>query len=226
MSHPDHALWQQGWRANHIDFHLDHIHPLLARHWASLGLAASDRVFVPLCGKSLDLMWLHDLGHDVAGIELSPVAIRAFFKASRLQPTRRPSGDMTRWMQDRLDIYCGDFFDLTAQDLHGVRAVYDRAALTALPEAMRAYYVAHLHAILPDDCHMLLLTVEDMDDDEVLADIVGTSQEIIDLYAGYFSVELIHSEHHPARFDLAGQALEERCQHKAYRLQRQGHRPG
>lgn len=215
MAHPDHALWKRGWRAKQIDFHLDHVHPLLIRFWAALGLRDSDRVFVPLCGKSLDLMWLRALGHDVVAVELSPIAVRDFFKASRLQAQRHaPVNRLTCWTQERLAIYCGDFFDLTRADLAGVRAAYDRAALGALPENLRSRYVAHLHAILPADCHVLLITVEDLDDGETEAAAGRVSSEIVALYAGRFDVELLHAQHHVAT------PGEPRCVHKVYRLQR------
>lgn len=219
MSHPDHALWKQGWRANETAFHLDHVHPLLIRFWPSLGLHRDDRVFVPLCGKSLDLMWLHGQGHDIAGVELSPIAVRKFFKASRLHPKRRQTNELTCWTHERLAIYCGDFFELTRDEMSGVRAVYDRAALSALPEDLREYYIAHLHAILPDDCRILLLTIEDIDDGEMVSD-TDASAEIANLYAGYFSIETVHAEHHAAKPGKLGRANEPRCVHKVYRLRR------
>lgn len=222
MSHPDHALWKQGWRVNETAFHLDHIHPLLIRFWPTLGLNREDRVFVPLCGKSLDLMWLHGLGHDIAGVELSPIAVRQFFKASRVHPKRSHLKELTCWTHERLAIYCGDFFELTRDEMSGVRAVYDRAALSALPEDLRAYYIAHLHAILPDDCGVLLLTIEDIDDDETVSDATAASAEIACLYAGYFSVEMIYAEYHPEQPGNPGQPVEPCCMHKVYRLQRMG----
>lgn len=215
MAHPDHALWKAGWRANRIPFHLTHVHPLLERFWPQLGLAATAPVFVPLCGKSLDIAWLHERGHPVSGIELSEVAVKALFEAAGRPPQRRAAGELTCWTHAGLDIYCGDFFALTADDLRGIRAVYDRAALTALPENLRADYVAHLHAILPADCQILLLTVEDLDADEAAADNMQQSAEIAALYALYFSLELLHAELH----ETDG----ERSIDKAYRLQRSHH---
>lgn len=220
MSHPDHALWKQGWRANEIAFHLDHVHPLLIRCWPELDLNHGDRVFVPLCGKSLDLMWLHGLGHDITGVELSPIAVRQFFKAGRMSPKRSQPKKLQCWAHDRLAIYCGDFFELTRDEMSGVRAVYDRAALSAFPEDLRGYYIAHLHAILPDACRVLLLTIEDIDDDETVSDATTASAEIARLYVGYFSVEMIHAEYHPAKLGNSGQLIEPHCMHKVYRLQR------
>lgn len=220
MSHPDHAVWKRGWRANETAFHLNHVHPLLVRFWPTLDLNRADRVFVPLCGKSLDLMWLHGQGHDVAGVELSPVAIRQFFKACRMHPKRSHLNELQCWAHERLAIYCGDFFDLTRAEMSGVRAVYDRAALSALSVDLREYYIAHLHAILPDDCRVLLLTIEDIDDDETVSDPHAASAEIDNLYTCYFSVEMIHAECHPAKPGHSGKVDEPCCMHKVYRMQR------
>lgn len=220
MAHPDHALWKQGWRANQIPFHLDHVHPLLPRFWPALALAGDECVFVPLCGKSLDLMWLHQRGHHVLGVELSSVAVRHFFAATQLRPQCLEHGALTRWTQERLDIYCGDFFALTPADLTGVRAVLDCAALTALPESLRTRYVAHLHAILPVACGVLLITVEDLDDDENSADHMALSEEIVTLYAGYFAIELLHAEYHSLCLGAEGIAPLSRGIHKVYWLKR------
>ncbi len=194
MSHPDNERWQQCWRDRAIDFHQKTVNPLLVRYWPQLGLAPTDKVFVPLCGKSRDLLWLHQQGHAVTGVELSPIAARAFFKESKLQAQRSRVGDFTQWQHHELRIFCGDFFNLTSADLLGVKAVYDRASLTALPEDVRVQYLAHLLAILPADCSVLLLTIEDVDDDESDEESQAISQEITELYGAGFKVVLEHVE--------------------------------
>nr|MBL8411758.1 hypothetical protein [Dechloromonas sp.] len=93
----DNELWQQCWRDRDTGFHQTTVNPSLIRFWPSLGLDKSERIFVPLCGKSLDLLWLARQGHPVIGVELSPLAVRAFFKESRLQPSRRKVGKFTLW---------------------------------------------------------------------------------------------------------------------------------
>lgn len=216
MSHPDHARWQQCWRDKGTRFHLTHVHPLLQRFWPQLALAPRDRVFVPLCGKSRDLAWLRALGHHVTGVELSPIAIRALFKESHLQPTRTRDERYTRWDHERLRIFCGDIFALNAADLAGTKALYDRAALTALPAELREPYVDHLAAILPADCRQLLLTIEDLDDNEDEASASGSSEEVTMLYGRHFGVDLRSATFHPAAYAADGSITEARSVHKAY----------
>lgn len=218
MSNQDHAHWQQCWRDRNIDFHQLTVDAMLARYWGQLGIASSAPVFVPLCGKSLDLMWLHRLGHPVTGVELSPLAVRALFKESKLQPRRSKAGAFTRWEHGRLKIYCGDFFDLRAEDLVGVKALYDRASLTALPEELRERYVAHLHRILPDDCVILLLTLEDLDAGESDEAASGVSAEIVRLYQALFDVDMPHAECFSEKADGTPGAAANRCVRKAYIL--------
>lgn len=194
MPDGDNERWQQCWRDRAIGFHQAAVNPLLIRLWPTLGLAASDRIFVPLCGKSRDLLWLHQQGHEVIGVELSPIAFRAFFKESRLQPARHRQGAFTRWRSGRLAIHCGDFFDLCAADLGDVKAIYDRASLTALPEGLRAAYLAHLRAIVPADCRILLLTTEDAEEGETDEEVLAASPEIVGLYGALFEVASMSAE--------------------------------
>lgn len=153
-------FWLERWERQEIGFHQRSINTHLLRFWPELGLARDKGVFVPLCGKSTDMIWLHAQGHPVLGVELSPVAVAAFFTENGLAPQRRRQGKFDVAESDGIRIFRGDFFDLTADDLAGFEAVYDRAALIAMPPAMRERYAAHMARILPSGTRMLLLTVE------------------------------------------------------------------
>lgn len=212
MTSPDNALWQQCWRERRTGFHQTTVNPLLERFWPALGLAPGSRVFVPLCGKSLDMLWLARQGLTVIGVELSPVAVRAFFKENRLQPRRRPAGDLTLWEQGAIQILCGDYFALTSADLGPIDVVYDRAALTALPEEARRRYVAHLGNLVPA-ARVFLLTTEDRAAGETQAQAEGADAEITALYSERFLVELTHGEPEQAETPAGEGAL---C--KLYRL--------
>lgn len=194
MTGRDNELWQQSWRDREIAFHQLAVNLHLIKFWPNLGLTATDRVFVPLCGKSLDLLWLAEQGHTVIGVELSPLAARAFFRENRLQPVRRKLGAFTLWEHGRISIFCGDFFQLRAEHLGAIAAVFDRASLTALPDEIRGAYLAHLREILPAACKILLLTTEEPDEGETAGQPFAVADEIASLYTSAFDIQLSHVE--------------------------------
>jgi len=81
-------FWHQRWASNQIGFHEGQVNAYLARHYPQLGLAPGETVFVPLCGKSVDLRWLADQGAHVIGVELSPIAVESFFAEQEKGLTR------------------------------------------------------------------------------------------------------------------------------------------
>lgn len=117
-------------------------------------------MFVPLCGKSSDMLWPHERGHEVVVVELSPIAVRDFFVENKLKPTTKRRGNYEHWESGRFKILVGDFFALDASMLSGIVGVYDRASLIALPPDMRPRYAGHLAAILPAKAEILLVTLE------------------------------------------------------------------
>lgn len=156
----DHAFWLQCWQEGRTGFHQSHVSPPLQAHWPALGLTRGARVFVPLCGKSLDMAWLAQQGHRVLGVELSPVAVQQFFAGQGLRPEVHVSRHGTHHVAGPFELICGDALGLDAELLAGCAAVYDRAALVALPPPMRAAYVERLMACLPAGCEGLLVTLE------------------------------------------------------------------
>ena len=141
-------FWHQRWAAGQIGFHQRKVNPYLIRHWPELHLAPGSAVLVPLCGKSHDLRWLAEQGHAVMGVELSRDAVAAFFAEQGLIPDVSQAGAFEVWRSGRITVWCGDFFALTANDTQHCTALYDRAALIALPPAMRLRYQAHLARLL------------------------------------------------------------------------------
>jgi thiopurine S-methyltransferase len=136
-------FWHERWSTNQIAFHESEANPLLVAHFAALGLAKGARVFVPLCGKTLDIDWLLAQGYHVVGAELSPLAVTQLFERLGVTPQLTRVGKLERWSVPHLDLFVGDFFALTPDLLGTVDAVYDRAALIALPSDLRGRYAAH-----------------------------------------------------------------------------------
>ncbi|MBN9124422.1 MAG: thiopurine S-methyltransferase [Nitrosospira sp. 56-18] len=141
--------WLDRWKRGETAFHQDEINPYLSQYWPELGLVPGSMVFVPLCGKSRDMLWLRAQGHPILGIELSNVAAEAFFVENGLAPKRIRSEKFDCYEADGIRILCGDFFDLDKAELASVHAIYDRGALIALPPETRKRYAAHLLGILP-----------------------------------------------------------------------------
>ncbi|MBH3406211.1 thiopurine S-methyltransferase [Pseudomonas glycinae] len=152
-------FWHKKWESNQIGFHQPEVNPYLQRYWPGLAIPAQARVLVPLCGKSLDLLWLAGRGHQVLGVELSQRAVEDFFREQQLQPQVSEQGDFKVYRAGAIELWCGDFFSLTVADVAGCTALYDRAAMIALPPAMRERYAAHLQSILPT-CRGLLVTLD------------------------------------------------------------------
>lgn len=153
-------FWLARWENQEIGFHQEQINAHLQELWPSLGVAAGEAVFVPLCGKSRDMLWLNQQGHPVLGVEISPLAVEAFFEENGLSAEQRPHGAFTEYRSGSLRILCGDFFALSAADLDGAAAVYDRASLIALPPEMRERYARKMAELLASGARTLLITLD------------------------------------------------------------------
>lgn len=141
------SFWHNRWQTNQTGWHERAVNPLLIAHFPSLNVPPSGRVFVPLCGKSLDLGWLLSRSYAVAGAELSELAVTQLFAELGMVPCISEVGKHRLFRGEKIDIFVGDLFDLSREIVGPIDAVYDRAALVALPEAMRIRYTAHLKAI-------------------------------------------------------------------------------
>lgn len=156
----EHAFWHARWAEGRIGFHQDEFNSQLQAYWSELGVDGEQQVFVPLCGKSGDMLWLREQGHSVLGVELSASACEAFFFERGAQPELEQAESYVRYCCDGVELLCGDIFSLSSVQLREVGAVYDRAALVALPPAMRQKYAQMLIEHLPVGVSILLITME------------------------------------------------------------------
>lgn len=152
-------FWHDRWGKNEIGFHKSEANSLLVKYFTELALAKGSRVFVPLCGKTLDIPWLLSNGYRVSGAELSSIAIEQLFAELGVKPTITRNGGTDHYRANNIDIFVGDIFDVTRKVLGPVDAMYDRAALVALPENMRSRYSAHVTEIT-DYAPQLLICYE------------------------------------------------------------------
>ncbi|CAK2019861.1 thiopurine S-methyltransferase [Vibrio crassostreae] len=181
MNNPE--FWHNKWAANQIGFHLEDVNPLLIEFWKKTDPSYEKSVFVPLCGKSEDLIWLASKHEEVQGVELSQIAVRAFFSEHFYTPTvTQINGQHELYQFDELSVYTGDYFTAPIQP---VDIIYDRASLVALPEEGRVQYVERLKQLLKPGGKILLVTL-DYDQSEMTGPPFSVPKlEIDQLFAGY-----------------------------------------
>ena len=187
-------FWLQAWaKTDEPGWQQKNINPYLIKHWAG---TESEVVFVPLCGRSLDMRWLHEQGHHIIGIDLSAAAIREFCKQQSIEAVCERDGELTVFRAPGWTLYAGDFFKLNESHLQRVSRVYDRAALIALPEPERKKYVRQLQRILPGGTEILVITISY--DQSVMKGppFSVTNDELENLYAGY-NIQLLQAESGP-----------------------------
>lgn len=182
----DPDFWLQRWREGRTGFHRDDVLPLLSAHWSTLALPARSRVFVPMAGKSRDMLWLVAQGHRVLGVELSPVAVAQFFSEHALAPKVHDSPLGRHHVAGDLELVQGDVFGFDRAALADCQGVYDRAALIALPPELRRRYADGPYAALPEGCRGLLITLEYPQDERAGPPFSVDAAEVERLFAAHW----------------------------------------
>lgn len=152
-------FWLEKWDIKQIGFHKDTFNHNLLDHYNKLNLSSGNHIFVPLCGKTLDMLWLANQGLKVSGIELSPVAIKEFFSENNLEYTIEKVGPFNKYISNNISIYEGDIFELTTEILGQIDGIYDRASTVALPEQIRANFLNKLKEFMPN-LNILMVLLE------------------------------------------------------------------
>jgi thiopurine S-methyltransferase len=184
--------WYNKWRSQDIAFHEQNVNSDLIAYIHLLNLHPGDRIFVPLCGKTKDMLWLAKQGFYVIGVELSPIACNDFFAEMNVSPEITKLTKFTRYQHTNIELLCGNIFDLTPSDLPTVNAMYDCKALIALPSDVKIKYVNHIISCLNDNIKILLLTLEsDCAVKPPPYPIDGA--EVNELYGSYFDVQQLKS---------------------------------
>jgi len=187
------SFWHNKWESNEIGFHLSDVHPLLKKFYSDIFISG-EIVFVPLCGKTIDMSFLQLKGKKVIGVELSDIAASTFFQEqfpdSRLSNRLVEQSNFKEFSAQSIRILVGDYFNLTPELLDGAKQVYDRASLIALPLEMRKSYVEKLHSLLPK-ASILLITL-DYDQQKMSGPPFSVDyDEVIDLFS-FAKVKQLH----------------------------------
>lgn len=187
----EHDFWHQRWQQEKTGFHLPETNPLLIEHQEKLDLSPGDEVFVPLCGKSQDMFWFQKQGCQVIGVELSEIALNAFFESNNIPVKKLKSGEFNLFQSQGLMLYGGDFFKLSLAVTQSCKLIYDRAALIALPDEMRTLYAQHLLKITPADAQILLITLEYPQDEMAGPPFSVTKSEVEVVFSTHFEINIL-----------------------------------
>ena len=181
-------FWLQKWVDNKIGFHQDQYNPFLVEYWKKY-CPEVGAVFVPLCGKTKDMLFLREIGHQVYGVELSEIAVKDFFQDNNLSYKVEKRDDFIIYSGGGFCLFCGDLFKLKSSDFKNVDYIYDRASLIALSKSQQGKYCAFIKQTFPQSS-LFLITLEF--DNPKIGPPFSTSQACVENYfADHFEVEKI-----------------------------------
>jgi thiopurine S-methyltransferase len=186
-------FWLQRWQEGDVGWHHQEINPHLLSFWHRLGIEPDSRVFVPLCGKSRDMIWLAQQGYSIVGVEISEIAVEEFLSEQGLTANSSNLGPFKLFQAEDYQLMCGDLFQLKPHHIKQIDAVYDRASLVALDASYRQAYAALLADILPAGCSVLLVSMDYPQDEMNGPPYAVTDKEVHELFAANFKVNHLHS---------------------------------
>lgn len=184
----DALFWQKKWQIGEINFHMDRPHPLLQKYFSEVPIG---KILVPLCGKSTDMIWLRSRGHEVIGIELSPIACEAFFKENKISYREKKIDHFQIFEGEGVSLYCGDFFLSPDSAWEGVTYIYDRAALIALPQELRQKYA---QLICDKKIPLFLISLDYKSPQLIGPPFSVPENEIKKLYESHFEIKKVSSQ--------------------------------
>jgi len=189
----DLEFWKQAWRDGRTAFHQGQTSPHLVRHLPLLNINENDHVLLPLCGKSLDLLYLQDLNLKVTGIEISELAIEQFQAEHPREYKQTKKGNFTVYQNEKLEIWNGDFFEFHSDITSPIHYVFDRAAMVTLPFDLRKHYAEKLCEFLNLGAKILLVTFE-YPQEKVPGPPFSVNKDEVELLYKDFKVQEIYRE--------------------------------
>jgi thiopurine S-methyltransferase len=191
------VFWNKKWESNQLGFNEEKINPLLSENFDKLQIPQGKTVFIPLCGKTIDITWFLQKGYHVIGSELSTIAIDDLFKSLGIVPQIEDRIELKVYTGPNIKIFVGNIFSIKKEDLGEVDAVYDRAAIVALPNELRKSYATHLIK-LTQSAPQLVITIDH--NDGYQGPPYAVPQSLLENYYGsYYKIEIIGYENFEPR---------------------------
>jgi thiopurine S-methyltransferase len=187
-------FWHERWQEGKIGFHRAEANQKLLDFWPKLDLKEKSRVLIPLCGKSIDLLWLQKKGFDVFGVELSPIALDCFFKENQLSYQQEEKKHHRLYQHENLHLYEGCLFDFAPFEVGLMDAIYDRASVVALPPQMRERYFKHITTLLRPGGQILMVTIEYPQEKIDGPPFNVSEQEVRQMMGENFEIEILQND--------------------------------
>lgn len=189
----DPEFWITAWNEGRTSFHQKDYHEKLVEYFPQLNPEKGQKILVPLCGKTKDLLWLQGLGLHVHGVELYEQAVEAFFKENELSaPQKTQDQDFVRYTHGNIVLSCGDVFQLNEKDTYDF--IYDRGSLVAFPLSTRQRYAQTIARSLRTGGKYLLIVYE-YDQSQLEGPPFSVdANEIHALYEDQFNIKLMESK--------------------------------
>lgn len=173
---------------------MEMVYPQLPKFWSGLSLKNNARVFVPLCGKSLDMQWFADQGYYVIGVDVSGKALHEFMDMAAQFFFEDSGHGFTIYRSESFELWEGDFLKLPPEKIPELDAVYDKASIVALPQKMRGTYAQKLLDLCGSRTQIILQTFvydqREMNGPPFSVD----EKEIQQLFGHRFKLELLHEQ--------------------------------
>ena len=153
----NHEFWKERWSVDRIGFHQGEINTFL-RTYHDQFCANGERVLVPLCGKSKDMIWLAQRGHPVVGVEFVAKAVEDFFPENEIPSKGEVRRGQSITFGGGIELWNANIFDVSKEEAGTFSSVFDRAALIALPPQTRPNYVQHILSLMDPGARALIVT--------------------------------------------------------------------
>lgn len=191
----DKNYWIERWKKKEIGFHQENYNEYLQQYGEKF-FRSIDSIFIPLCGKTKDILWFYHFNKNLLGVEISEIACCEFFVENKIPFNTQTYQNFKIYssLDKKIYILNGDFFCLEKSILqifpYKIHGIYDRAALIALPKTMRIEYVRKIHELFhPFALKYFLITLEyelfNKNTEEHGPPFCVRSEEIFTLYSSF-----------------------------------------
>lgn len=201
------GMWKECWNTPNVEFHNPQLNELFVKYHQRMLTRPGMRIFVPLCGKAVEMKWLVDHGHKVVGLEAAPVPCKAFFEENgipyNVKEMKGIHGEKYESLDHNIVIYSCDFFLFTADICGEFDGIWDSGGLNSMDVEDREAYIRRIRTLMGKGCVNL---TEFVNFDKSMVDITWsmTKEELQKVFGEGFIVEDLNEMAAPQRLKRQG----------------------